>query len=299
MDPDLTLFAKVVEAGSMSAAARGNGLSAAMVSKRIARLEARLGARLLIRTTRRLETTPRGQRFYEDVVRLLGELSVAEARVADRGASPAGPVRVTAPTSFARMHLAPRLKPFLDRYPEVALTLDLSDGFRDIGREGFDIAIRITAGTTPGLVSHRLAGNRRILCAAPDYLALHGAIVDPAGLAIHRLLAADGQMPWRLTGPAGPVTVEGTPHVRTNSSEVVRELTLAGVGIALRSLWDVGAELASGHLVRVLPDVEGSEDAAVFAVHGRAGLSSGAAALLDFIRTLWEPSPPWDTHPKV
>jgi DNA-binding transcriptional LysR family regulator len=299
MDPDLALFAKVVEAGSMSAAARSNGLSAAMVSKRIARLEARLGARLLTRTTRTLETTPRGQRFYEDVVRLLGELSVAEARVADRGSSPAGPVRVTAPTSFARMHLAPRLKPFLDRYPEVALTLDLSDGFRDIGREGFDIAIRITAGTTPGLISHRLAGNRRILCAAPDYLAPHEAIVDPAGLAIHRLLAADGQMPWRLTGPAGPFTVEGTPHVRTNSSEVVRELTLAGVGIALRSLWDVGAELASGQLVRVLPDVEGSEDAAVFAVHGRAGLSSGAAALLDFLRTLWAPSPPWDTHPKV
>jgi DNA-binding transcriptional LysR family regulator len=107
-------------------------------------------------------------------------------------------------------------------------------------------------------------------------------------------------MPWRLAGPAGPFTVEGLSHVRTNSSEVVRELTLAGVGIALRSLWDVGTELASGQLVRVLPDVEGSEDAGVFAVHGRAGLSSGAAALLDYIRGLWAPMAPWeDAQPKV
>lgn len=294
MEPDLALFAKVVEAGSMSAAARALSLSAAMVSKRIARLEARLGARLLDRTTRKLEPTARGRRFYEDVVAIIGQVAEAEARVADRSATPSGPVRVTAPTSFGRLHLAPWLKPFLDRHPDIELTLELSDGYRDLVREGFDLAVRITSATAPGLVAHRLAGNRRVLCAAPAYVADHGLPEEAGALERHRLLAAEGQMPWRLIGPAGQFTVEGASHVRTNSSEVVRELTLAGVGIALRSLWDVSGELASGQLVRVLPSVGGSEDAGLFVVHRRAGLSSGAAALLAYLRDLWTPAAPWE-----
>jgi DNA-binding transcriptional LysR family regulator len=185
------------------------------------------------------------------------------------------------------MHLAPCLKPFLDAHPQVELTLDLSDGFRDIVRDGFDLAIRITSLAAPGLVAHRLADNERVLCAAPAYLAEHGAPGSVEALAGHRLLAADGQMPWRLTGPDGQIAVEGTSHVRTNSSEVVRELTLAGVGIALRSLWDVGDELADGRLIRVMPDLRGTADAAVFAVHGRGRPSSGAQALLDYLRESW------------
>jgi len=294
MEPDLSLFAAVVEAGSMSAAARNLSLSAAMVSKRIARLEARLGARLLHRTTRTLEPTPRGRRFYEDVVAIMTRIAEAEARVADRSAVPAGPLRVTAPTSFGRLHLAPRLKPFLDLYPEIELTLELSDGYSDLIRERFDLAIRITSATQPGLVSHRLAGNRRVLCAAPAYLSAHGAPSDAAALAGHRLLAAEGQMPWRLIGPEGQFVIDGASHVRTNSSEVVRELTLAGVGIALRSLWDVSGELASGQLVRLLPTIQGSEDAGLFAVHRTGPLPSGAAALLAYLRGLWMPSAPWE-----
>ncbi|MFT3967877.1 MAG: LysR family transcriptional regulator [Sphingobium sp.] len=297
MEPDLALFARVVEAGSMSAAARGLGLSAAMVSKRIARLEARLGARLLDRTTRRLEPTARGRRFYEDVVAIMASLAAAEARVAHRSAMPSGPLRVTAPTSFGRMHLAPCLKPFLDRYPEVELTLDLSDGYNDLARDNFDLAIRITSAMAPGLVAHRLADNRRMLCAAPAYLAAHGVPDAPARLHEHRLLAAEGQMPWRLIGPDGLFSIDGTSHVRTNSSEVVRELALAGVGIALRSLWDVSGELASGALVRILPDIGGSEDAGIFAVHPRSAASPGVTALLAWLRGLWTPSAPWEATP--
>ena len=294
MDPDLALFARVVDAGSMSAAARNMGMSAAMVSKRIARLEARLGVRLLTRTTRKLEPTTRGQRFYTDIVAILETLGEAEARVTNRTASPSGPLRVTAPTSFGRLHLLPHIKPFLDRYPEVELFLDLSDGFTDILRDGFDLAIRITSRPTPGLVLHRLAENRRVLCAAQGYLAERGRPAQPAELVGHRFLAAEGQSPWRLTGPDGEFSVEVESHVRTNSSEAVRELAIAGVGIALRSLWDVSADLASGRLVRVLPDVTGSAEAGICAVHSRHGVPAGATALLDHLRETWTPAPPWE-----
>ena len=294
MDPDVALFAHVVEAGSLSAAARARGISPAMVSKRIARLEARLGVQLLHRTTRRMETTARGELFYRDVTAILSAIGAAEARVADRDLTPQGALRVSAPTSFGRLHVAPRLKPFLDLHPLVELELLLSDDFVDVAREGIDLAIRITPAVAPELEAHRFGDSRRVLCAAPAYLAESGMPDSVAALAGHRLLAASGQLPWRLSGPDGDVTIHGVSHVRTNSSEVARELVLSGVGIALRSLWDVGEHLARGELRRVLPALEGSADVGIYAVHPRGRLSSGGRALLDYLGTLWTPVAPWD-----
>ena len=294
MDPDSALFVEVVAAGSLSAAARLRGISPAMVSKRIARLEARLGVRLLNRTTRRLEPTARGERYHGDMVAVLAAIREAEGRVMDRAAGPSGPLRVSAPTSFGRLHIAPRLKPFLDDHPDIALELNLSDGFSDLLGEGIDLAIRIAPSVEPGYAAHRLADSRRVLCASPAYLAAAGHPATIAALGDHRLLAARGQMPWRLTGPQGAFAIERDSHVRTNSSEVVRELTLAGVGIALRSRWDVSGELAAGRLVRVLPEIEGSADVGIYAVHARGGVPSAVGALLDYLRGLWLPSPPWE-----
>ena len=291
MDPDTALFVDVVTAGSLSAAARARGISPAMVSKRIARLEARLGVRLLHRTTRRLEPTARGERFHADMVQILAAIRAAEARVADGGGLPSGPLRVSAPTSFGRLHIAPHLAAFLDAYPGIALELNLSDGFSDLIGEGIDLAIRIAPSVEPSLVAHRLADSRRILCAAPAYLAAQGMPADAAALADHRLLAATGQMPWRL---AGGIVVDRASHVRTNSSEVVRELAIAGVGIALRSLWDVSGDLAAERLVRVLPAIEGSADVGIYAVHPRGDpVPAGVTALLGYLRALWSPAPPW------
>jgi DNA-binding transcriptional LysR family regulator len=258
-----------------------------MVSKRIARLEARLGARLLHRTTRRLDLTPRGERFHRDAVAILAALAAAEARVAGRDGIPAGPLRVTAPTSFGRLLVAPFVGGFLDRFPAVALDLDLSDGFSDLVAARVDLAIRITGEVPAMLGARRLAASPRVLCAAPAYLAAHGTPETIAALSTHRLLATTGQMPWRLAGPDGEATVAGSSHVRTNSSEVVRELTLAGVGIALRSLWDVSAALADGRLVRILPMVEGSAAVAIHAVHPPGALTAAAAALLDHLAAEW------------
>lgn len=291
---DYALFAAVVAHGSLSAAGRALGISAPMMSKRLARLERRLGTRLVHRTTRRLALTETGARFHAEVVAILAAVAAAEQRASGHSADPRGPLRLSAPTSFGRLHIAPHLGRFLDLHPAVELSLDLSDGFSDLVAERIDLAIRITADVSPHLDAHRLATSRRILCAAPAYRARHGLPEDVGGLADHRLLAANGQLPWRLVGPAGPVLVDGQPFVRTNSSEVVRELAIAGIGIALRSLWDVSRDLADGRLERVLADHEGSADVGIYAVHPRSAVvSPNVSAMIAYIRALYDPLPPW------
>jgi DNA-binding transcriptional LysR family regulator len=292
---DHRLFAAIVAGGSLSAAGRALGMSAPMVSKRLARLEDRLGSQLVRRTTRRLELTDAGLRFHADVVAILAAVDEAEARVGGRMRQPAGTLRLSAPTSFGRMHVAPLVARFIAAHPRVSVTLDLSDGFVDLIGERIDLAVRIAAGAGEGLVAERLTDSRRVLCAAPAYLAAHGTPAAIAALADHRLLAAHGQLPWRLVAPGGrAVTVTGRSIVATNSSEVVRELALAGAGLALRSLWDVAPSLASGALVRVLPDHEGSADVGIFAVRPRGDrVPAAVTAFTDLLRAAFSPVPPW------
>jgi DNA-binding transcriptional LysR family regulator len=278
VDPDYALFARVVEAGSLSAAGRALGMSPGQVSKRLARLEARLGVRLAHRTTRALTLTEAGATFHGEIVDILARLRGAEQRLIGSREVPAGRLKVTAPTSFGRLHVAPHLDAFLRAWPEVRLEIELSDGFADIIAERIDVAIRITAAPDPRLAATRLATSGRILCAAPAYLAQWGEPKSVAELAGHRLLAADGQLPWLLSAGGKRVTVPGTSHVRTNSSELVRELALSGVGIALRSLWDVAGLIEDGRLVRVLPQLAGSDDVAIYAMHAPAPAVTAAAA---------------------
>ena len=295
LQDDYALFAAVVEEGSLSAAGRALKLSPAMVSKRLAALEARLGARLIQRTTRRSVLTDVGQAFYEQVVAILSAIRQAELMVAGRTGSPSGRLRVSAPTSFGRMHIAPWLKDFLDVYPGIALEIDLTDHFVDLVAERIDLAVRIGLPPDSALAAHRLAPNRRLLCASPAYIAAHGEPRDTGALRDHALLAATGQLPWRLTGPDGPVAIDGESRVRTNSSEVVRELVLAGAGIALRSTWDIAEQLRVGSLIRILSDHEGVSDVGIYAVRPRADLvPPNVRAFIGFLEALYAPAPPWD-----
>ncbi len=147
-----------------------------------------------------------------------------------------------------------------------------------------------------GATAHRLADNHRILCAAPAYLGARGTPRTIDELAEHHLLAASGQLPWRL---GGDVVVNGVSRIATNSSEMVRELCIAGAGIALRSLWDIGDALSDGRLVRVLPDHQGSADTAIQAVHLRGRASAAASALIDHLRAAWQAVPPWEAIAKT
>ena len=171
---DLEIFARVVTAGNMSAAGREMGLSPAVVSKRISHLEERLGARLFQRTTRQLTLTEAGQGFYDRVVNILAGIEEAEAYVTRRNTIPRGTLKVTLPTAFGRMHIAPYMAEFLEQYPDMRLDLELSDNFVDIVGEGYDAAIRIAELEDSSLVARKLAPSHRVICASPSYLSKMG-----------------------------------------------------------------------------------------------------------------------------
>lgn len=293
---DMEVFARVVGAGSMSAAGREMGLSPAVVSKRIRRLEDKLGTRLLQRTTRQIAMTEAGQGFYERVVAILASVEEAEAFVARGSAQARGTLKVTAPTSFGRMHIAPHLGRFLDANPDLSINLDLSDDFTDIVGEGYDLAIRIAELSDSSLVARRLAPVHRILVASPGYLEKHGTPSSIEDLAEnHVCIAAVNQDPWRLMGPSGIQVIRTQAPVRTNSSEVVRESLIAGVGVALRSTWDIGPELRDGRLRIVLPEYRASKSVGLHAVYpSRRFLPAKVRVFIDFLAHLYGPSPYWD-----
>lgn len=292
---DLEIFARVVTAGNMSAAGREMGLSPAVVSKRISHLEEHLGARLFQRTTRQLTLTEAGQGFYDRVVNILAGIEEAEAYVTRRNAIPRGTLRVSIPTAFGRMHIAPYMGDFLEQYPDMRLDLELSDNFVDIVGEGFDVAIRIAELEDSSLVARKLAPNHRVICAAPSYLSKVGKPGSLADLAKHNCLTAAAQEVWRLQGPEGPASIRVHGNIRTNSTEVVRESVIAGLGIALRSTWDVGPELKSGRLKIVLPEYHESPRVAVYAVYPcRQFIPAKLRVFVDFLGNLYGPEPYWD-----
>ena len=292
---DMDIFARVVTAGSMSAAGREMGLSPAVVSKRLRRLEDRLGTRLLQRTTRQIALTEAGQGFYERVVAILASIEEAEAFVTRRSALARGTLKVTAPTSFGRLHIAPLLGSFLQQNPDLSVNLMLSDDLVDIVGEGFDLAIRIADLSDSSLVARRLAPTHRVLCAAPGYLDLHGEPISVDDLQNHVCLATTAQDPWRLEGPEGPIVVHTSGPLRTNSNEVVRESVLAGMGIALRSTWDVGPELSEGRLRVVLPAYHASPNVGVYAIYPtRRFLPAKVRVFIDYLAACYGPEPYWD-----
>ncbi|MBP1850492.1 LysR family transcriptional regulator [Rhizobium halophytocola] len=292
---DLEVFARVIATGSMSTAARSLGLSPAVVSKRIKRLEDRLGTRLLQRTTRQISLTEAGQGYYDRVLSVLAGLEEADAFATGRSTDVRGTLKVSAATSFGRIHIAPHLKPFMQAHPELAVHLELSDDFTDIVGDGFDLAIRIAELTDSSLVARRLASVRRILCASPDYLAAHGMPETVEDLAMHRCLPAHNFETWRLEGPDGPISLRPEGMLITNSSEVIREAVISGLGIALRSTWDIGPELQTGRLVQVLPAYESSRNVALWAVYpSRQFLPAKVRLFIDYLAGLYGPVPYWD-----
>lgn len=292
---DMEIFARVVTAGSLSAAGRELGLSPAVVSKRLKRLEDRLGTRLLQRTTRQIALTEAGRGFHDRIVQILASIDEAESFVSRRSDVARGTLKVSAPTTFGRLHIAPYLGAFLAANPGLTVNLVLSDEFVDLVKDGIDVSIRIAELTDSSLVARRLAPNHRLLCATPAYLAEHGTPKTIAELSRHTLLATASQDPWRVEGPDGPVTVHVEGRLRTNSNEVVREAVLAGLGIAYRSTWDVGPELREGRLVVVLPAYRASRHVAVHAVYpSRRFLAAKVRLFIDHLAGLYGEHPHWD-----
>jgi len=255
---DIALFLQVLDLGSISAAARHMDLSVAVASQRLKRLERDLGVRLLHRTTRRLHPTPEGLALAREGRALVEELALLGERLRERGGEVAGTLRVTAPASFGRQYIAPLMAGFLAAHPRLQVSLDLDDRVVDLVGAGYDLAIRIGRLDDSSLVSRQLAANERVLCASPDYLRRRGEPQEPDDLAAHDCLLLTGRdgrrEVWRLTRADGtPVEVRVRGRFESNYGAVLREAALAGLGIALHSVWHVHRDLAEGRLQVVLP----------------------------------------------
>ena len=293
----MSVFAKVVATGSLSAAARELGISPAMVSRRLAGLESRLGVRLVNRTTRSLHLTDEGASYYESCARVLNEIEHANASVSAGRHEPQGTLRVALPAAFGNQYVAPLVPQFAASYPAVQLSLSLSDRAVNVVEEGFDVAVRIAALTDSTLAARKLAPNRRVVCASPEYLRRHGTPRTPEELAQHNcLIASDFSASWDYRTPeerSGSVRVCG--RYVCDNWEVLREWALAGLGIALKSTWDVRHHLENGALVSLLPGYSFDSDVAIYAVYPhRRHLPAKTRAFVDFLASSFGPEPYWD-----
>jgi len=262
---EMAVFAKVVAAGSLSAAARELGTSPALISRKLAALEGRLGVRLVNRTTRTLHLTVEGSRYYDACTRVLADIEEADAEVAAGRAEAQGALKVALPASFGHQHVAPLVPKFAERYPKVQLALSLSDRSVNVMDEGFDVAVCIADLRDSSLAARRLAPNRRVVCASPAYLAGHGTPRTPEELAKHNCLVVnDFAANWEYKtrdGRSTSVRVQG--RYACDNWEVLRQWALAGLGIALKSTWDVYRQLEEGSLVALLPDYAFHSDVAI------------------------------------
>jgi DNA-binding transcriptional LysR family regulator len=282
----LSSFLAVVRAGSFVAAAEATGLSKAAVSRHVADLEARLGVRLLHRTTRRLSLSDDGQRFYGRALELAAAWEELETETASSGGEATGSLRINAPLTFGNLHLAPLWPEFLAANPSVSLDITLNDRVVDLIDEGYDLAIRITNRLDPQLVSRRLATSRIVLCASPQYLEVHGTPEHPRDLAAHTVFAYSywsTGTDWTFRGPVGEATVRVSPRIYTNSGDTCRTAALQHQGITMQPDFLVGADLQRGALVELMPAYR-SIELGVFAVYAtRKHLPMKTRRLIDFL----------------
>ena len=259
----LESFVSVATRGSLTAAAKAEGVAPAIMGRRLDALEERLGVKLLVRTTRRITLTHEGSAFLEDCQRLLADVANAEASVSAGGVKASGHLRITAPAGFGRRHVAPLVPRFRELHPEVTISLNLSDRVVDLAGEGFDCAVRVGDLPDSSLVSVRMADNRRLCVATPGYLKHHGTPRTPQELVKFDCLTlssdASQTRGWafRIAGTEGAGEVihlkPGGP-MDCSDGQVLHDWCIAGCGIAWRSTWEVEAEIEAGRLVALLEE---------------------------------------------
>ncbi len=290
-------FVTVVEHGGISAAARALDRDPSVISRRLDALEARLGVRLLSRTTRRITLTEAGAAYLTRVRTILSELAAADSEAAEGAAVARGLLRLSLPATYARRWIAPRLPEFVAAYPEVQLELRHTDRFVDLVAEGFDAAVRIGELSDSSLTVRRLAQVETILCASPDYVAHRGAPTRPADLDKHECLRfpMEGfRQGWKLRSGDEHVTQRVSGSIVSDEGEGLVAACIAGAGILPASDWEIGRDLAGGRLVRVLPDWRFDVEAAVQVVlpPGRL-IPAKTRAFVEWLARDFAPTPPW------
>lgn len=295
----LEAFVAVATRGSLSAAARMEGVTPAIMGRRLDALEERLGAKLLLRTTRKLTLTAEGQAFLEDCQRILNELANAEAAVSLGSIRASGHLRLSAPAGFGRKHVAPLVEGFMQRNPDVTVHLDLSDRLVDLQNEGIDCAVRVGELSDSSLVSVRLGEMRRLVVASPAYLVEHGVPKTPDDLDAHNCLVLGQQRGWGFrdaaTGEASLKKVRG--NFECNDGAVLHAWALLGRGLAWRSLWEVGGDLREGRLVSVL-DAWQTPPIGIYAIFPeRRHLPLRVRLFIDWLRENYSEPAYWELTP--
>ncbi len=298
---DISLFLRVLDQGSISAAARSLDISVAVASQRLKRLERDLGVRLLHRTTRHLQATPEGTALAERGRALVDDLEALTTGLQQAATRVSGTLRVTTSATFGRLYISPLLPEFLARYPELKVNVDLNDQVLDLVSEGFDLAIRVGELDDSTLVARKLAPNRRVLCAAPAYLQRHGVPRTPADLERHECLVQVSRQGrrdlWRLHHPRhGESSVRVKGRIECNQGELLRDAAVAGLGIALHSTWHICDDLRAGRLQVVLPGYSPADSGIYAVMPQRRLVPARVRSFVDFMAAQLGDVPPWERH---
>ncbi len=294
---ELEAFVRVVEAGSITAAAERLGLAKSAVSRRLAALEERLDCQLLQRSTRRMSLTDAGRDFYQRGQRILADLFEAESEAAGRVRQLTGTLRIAAPLSFGLAHLAPAVTEFTRQQPAVRFDLDFNDRPVDLVGEGFDLAIRIARLEDSSLVARRLTPIRHIVCASPQYWQTHGRPQSPAELATHRALRYTNspRRAWRYRGPDGETgDVRLAVAHQANNGDFLRQAGIAGLGVMLQPTFIVYQAIESGELEAVLSDYQWRELSAYAVYAANRHLPARVRRFIDFLAERFGEQPYWD-----
>lgn len=295
-------FVKVVESGSMAAAARRLDCSRAQISKQVAELEQSFGVRLFERSTRKLNLTPSGEIFHQHALRALEAIHSTEIAVRNLGDAPHGVLRISASITFGRLYIAPLLPKIVAKYPELSCELVLTDALVDLLEDNIDLALRLTKTPPQDAVARKLAHMKRVICATPAYLATHGEPKTPHELAHHQcfnFLQLEDSREWRLFDRNGDeVVVPIDSKIRFNNVDCILDATLAGHGIALLPTYLCGREIAAGQLQTLFDDYE---PVSSFGRHLYACYTPSRVrvpkvrVLLDQLERLFQPAPPWES----
>ena len=295
----MEVFVEVARAEGFTAAARRIGLSRAQVSKSVMQLEQHLGTRLFNRTTRRISLTEVGRVYLARCVEILEDIAETEAIAGEQTQQPHGRLTLSAPTSFAILHLQQAIPAYLQQHPQVQISLNLADRFIDVVDEGFDLVIRIAELEDSSLVARRLAPCRRLLCAAPQYLDEHGTPMVPQDLALHRCLVYSNELrpdSWRLQGPAGEETVRVNGPFCADNGDILRAAAVAGLGVTLLPSFIVGADLRAGRLRQVMADYSPPLIYIYAVFPSRRYLSARVRSFVDFMANYFGERPEWDEY---
>jgi DNA-binding transcriptional LysR family regulator len=298
----LQSFIAVAASGSFSSVAKSQAVAVSSVTRKIDWLEAEIGSRLFHRSSRRVLLTDAGEQFLPRARNILAELAQAREALTSINADPRGLLTVTAPTIFARRHLAPAVAGFLERYPLIELDLHVSDTLVDLSEQRVDVAIRIGVLEDSDLIATRLATVRLLACASPAYLARHGRPATPDDLVRHNCIVAATPMPggpgWRFAGVhrGAPLPVRG--NLRTDDKDCALQAALSGIGIAHLASWVVSGDIAAGRLVSLFPDAQAPDPRALPAIHavrlpGRS-FEAKAKLFIAHLRDVIGEVPYWD-----